>query len=1017
MKRIFTFILALASVIFAQAATYSGTYGNSITWSLNTTTGLLTISGSGSMEEVYMGGEAYPWDDYYESIKKVVISEGITSVGTYAFTGYENLTSVTLPNTLDSICYSSFSSTAITTLTLPSNLHYIESSAFSSCRMLRTFTLSNALEEIPYSMCTNCTSLQQIVIPNNTKTIGRDAFSGCTALANVTLGTGIRTIHMDAFYNTALELDSKNWKNNIFYVDKACIRGGDGFSGAATIKDGTVLIAEDAFSSMSITSVTLPNSLVYINENAFRLCSSLSSVTFGSSLLEIDDNAFENSVITQLQLPDALTRIGAFAFSGCQKIVSVSFGSGLQTIEDNAFYNCKRLTSVVIPDNVTTIKDDAFEGCQVLTDITIGKAVVDMDIWDAFDPRYVKNLTFNAKHVIDRDGGYAILYAGLPNLESVTFGNEVEFIPEQFCHKAVKLKTVTFPSSLKEIDDLAFDGCKSLKKIVIPNKVTKIGCYSFSDCDSLTSVTIGKAIKTICNTAFESSPVKTLVWNAKQANDGPTNLYTFDLLTKITFGNSVEYIPAHLCDGAENLPSVSFPASVKEIGASAFAICTSLKKVTIPKNITKLNSYAFGSCESLKTVTCESSTPATLESGVFSSIAENAMLRVPCGSMSAYVSTTWDNYFSQIDEYSPFTVTISSADESMGVVSQGELDCSTGMMQIEAVPNTGFIFETWSDGNTEPLRTLLVTQDTTLVASFKVQTFAIQFVDWNGTVLQEDEVLYNTLPSAPEAPTRQATAQYTYTFTGWEPEIVPALADTRYTAHYDSVVNEYTITFRNEDGSDIFSRKWAYGEMPSCEEPSKESTEHFAYHFDGWQPAIEIVTGNATYIATFRAVPIHALTFLDWNGDELGVVKVEEGSEALAPVSPMREGYLFNGWSRDLSNVTKDLYVIALYSLDASTALKVHFVDANNQLIMTSHITDAVPAAPIVAEKVFVGWQAVAGDIEDGITVRAVYNDSTPTSFASPSSNGETPRKVIRDGQVYVLLGEKVYTVTGQKVK
>ena len=65
MKRIFTFILALASVIFAQAATYSGTYGNSITWSLNTTTGLLTISGSGSMEEVYMGGEAYPWDDYY----------------------------------------------------------------------------------------------------------------------------------------------------------------------------------------------------------------------------------------------------------------------------------------------------------------------------------------------------------------------------------------------------------------------------------------------------------------------------------------------------------------------------------------------------------------------------------------------------------------------------------------------------------------------------------------------------------------------------------------------------------------------------------------------------------------------------------------------------------------------------------------------------------------------------------------------------------------------------------------
>ena len=1116
MKKIYTLFLALLAIM-VQAANYSGKVGENISWTLDSQ-GTLTISGTGSMEDA--DTSPYSWDEHYEQIKKVVVGEGITSIGTQAFVGYENLSSVTLPNSLDSICASAFASTAITSITLPSNLSFLGNGVFNNCKSLKTINLSSALTKIPYQFCANCSSLQTITLPENIIEIGGYAFFYCPFLSKITLGSSIRKIGVDAFYETALKDNPQNWKDNIFYLGQYCISGHD-VSGAITIKDGTTLIAEDAFSDKKITSATLPNSLLYINESAFQYCSKLSTVSFNNSLLAIDDYAFGNSAIAEVQLPDALTHMGSSAFYYCEKLTSITFGKSLDTIPDGAFSRCSALTSVVIPDNVVSIKDDAFTDCASLADVTIGKNVVEMAMWYSFDQNAIKSLTWNAKEVQHINYNYT---ATVPNLETVTFGDEVEYIQEFLCSGATKLASVTLPKNLKEIDYFAFNGCTSLKKITIPNKVTKVDA-AFSNCTALATVSVGAAVTDMDYSAFQNCPIKTLTWNAKHCSDGGFGNKPASL-TKITFGKSVEYIPADLCNGASKLTSVTlpeslkeigqfafykctslteivipdnvtkiqngafgdcpalkavtigkaltdlesgafdeavlisitwnavhckdldgdnftnletivfgegveyipgyicresaklksvaFPSSLKEIGGSAFDECTGLTEVTIPANVTKINNGAFWGCENIKTVTCARSTPPTLGSSLY--IHEDASLRVPCGSLSAYKKkSNWKNSFAHFEEYFPYTVSISSADETMGTTVMGDFDCSAGSVQIEAKPNTGFAFVSWSDGNTDASRTLQITSDTTLVASFKVQTFHIRFVDWDGTSLQESEVNYNTLPVAPKNPSRAATQQYTYTFKAWKPEIVAALSDATYKADYDSVLNEYRITFLNEDGSTIESKKWVYGQTPTCAEPTKESTDKFAYHFDGWNPEVAAVSGETTYQATFRAVPIHTLTFLDWNGDELGVIKAEEGVPAEAPTNPTRPGYEFAGWSRDLTMVNKDQFVIALYNV-VKDGITVLYKDPADKLLSDEIVGFTLPVIPEEQHAGFLGWFVEPGNILDGIVVRAHFSND-PTDM--PQNNASAPqiRKILLDGQVLIIREKKTYTLTGQEIK
>ena len=136
------------------------------------------------------------------------------------------------------------------------------------------------------------------------------------------------------------------------------------------------------------------------------------------------------------------------------------------------------------------------------------------------------------------------------------------------------------------------------------------------------------------------------------------------------------------------------------------------------------------------------------------------------------------------------------------------------------------------------------------------RNFDISFVNEDGTELQSGEVAYDDTPSyTGQTPTKKDDAKYSYTFAGWTPEIKPVTGDATYTAKYISTVKQYSISFVNEDGTELQSGKVAYGDTPSYtgQTPTKKDDAKYSYTFAGWNPEIKPVTGNATYKATYTA--------------------------------------------------------------------------------------------------------------------------------------------------------------------
>ncbi|MBO4384857.1 MAG: dockerin type I repeat-containing protein [Clostridia bacterium] len=200
------------------------------------------------------------------------------------------------------------------------------------------------------------------------------------------------------------------------------------------------------------------------------------------------------------------------------------------------------------------------------------------------------------------------------------------------------------------------------------------------------------------------------------------------------------------------------------------------------------------------------------------------------------------------------------------------------------------------------------------------EKFTITWLNWNGDVLATDEVEHDTLPVYNgETPTKPADEQNSYEFDGWDPEIVPAVADASYTAQFKTVVNTYTITWKNWDGEVIATSTAEHGTLPEYtgETPTKPADDQGVYEFDGWDPEVVPAVADAEYTAKFRiASELLTVTFVDGITNE--VIKteyVEPGANAVPPEVPVHDGFIFLGWDGSFINVTEDTVVTATYGV------------------------------------------------------------------------------------------------------
>ena len=310
---IITSVPLMAVESFAADTVQSGTTGE-CTWTLDSD-GVLTISGNSYMRGYDWSNHA-PWGT---SITKVVIKDGVTSIGDYAFIDCTSLTSINIPDSVTSI----------------------GSSAFSDCTSLTSVTIGNGVTEIGGTAFSDCTSLTSINIPDSVTSIGGGTFWGCTSLTSVTIPDSVTSIDGNAFQNcTSLA--------------------------SVTIGNGVTSIGWNAFSGCtSLTNITIGNGVTSIGFQAFSGCTSLTSITIPDSVTSIDTSAFADTAYynDESNWNNGLLYIGNHLIEAKEDVSgNVEIKQGTKTVASCAFLNCSSLKSITIPESVTAIGWGAF-GC------------------------------------------------------------------------------------------------------------------------------------------------------------------------------------------------------------------------------------------------------------------------------------------------------------------------------------------------------------------------------------------------------------------------------------------------------------------------------------------------------------------------------------------------------------------------------------------------------------------------------------------------------------------------------
>ncbi len=213
--------------------------------------------------------------------------------------------------------------TNLTSITIPDSVTDIGWFTFSGCTSLTSVTIPDGVTYIGWATFFRCTSLTSITIPDGVTSISLQAFTGCTSLTSVTIPDSVTEIGGMAFNETPW-LTTKKQENPLVVVNNILLNG-QTTSGSITIPDNVTFICEDAFSGCtSLTSVTIPDSVTYIGSYAFSGCTSLTSVT----------------------IPDNVTSINSYTFSGCTGLSSITIGNRVTSIASGAFYECTNLTSI-----------------------------------------------------------------------------------------------------------------------------------------------------------------------------------------------------------------------------------------------------------------------------------------------------------------------------------------------------------------------------------------------------------------------------------------------------------------------------------------------------------------------------------------------------------------------------------------------------------------------------------------------------------------------------------------------
>ena len=487
------------------------------------------------------------------------IPNGVTKIGTFAFTKLPKLTSVTIPSSVTNIEYWGFAGSGLESVTFetPTRLESLAGGVFSTCENLKKIEIPDSVQIIGDRSFQYCKSLSSVKLPNNPdfKIIGEYEFRGCSSLTDIDIPSTVTTIKTTSFVGCK-SLSSVNFQN---YPN---------------------------------------NNLVGINAFAFQGCTNLTGFDFGSSVARINDKAFEGCTsFKSLSIPDNISRIEEAAFANCTSLSSISIGKKLTEINTEVFYGCTALPSVVIPYTVKQIYSRAFRNCTGLSSLT-------------FETTSKKGIV-----TIGAEAFY-----NCNNLLSVKIPKTVSNIGISAFANCTSLSNVSFDTTkLKDIDNAVFYNCSNLSSISIPNGITTIKNRSFGNDTALTSVSLPSTLTKAGETSFYNcNNIKRVniydfpSWCKIDFSDKESNPLTYcynlyennkqiNLSTKLTVPNDISKIGSYVFYGCKDMSFVTMEdnASLLSIGSYAFSDCSSITYVRTGNNLNTINNYAFRNCDNL----------------------------------------------------------------------------------------------------------------------------------------------------------------------------------------------------------------------------------------------------------------------------------------------------------------------------------------------------------------------------------------------------------------------------------
>ncbi len=632
----------------------SGSCGENLTWSLDYS-GTLTISGTGDMTN-YSLDDVAPWGT--NDVKTVVIENGVTSIGDFAF---------------------------------------------NKCIELSNITLSDSVTTIGEQAFRNCRRLIQVTISKKVTSIGDRAFLGCQKLTSV-------DVDYDNQYYSSTDgiLFNKDKTTLILFPHAKSVQ-------EYSVPEEVTHIADRAFYGCQMNKITIGQSVESIGLKAFGgnivTIDVNSNNTYYSSL---DGNLFNKDKTSLIQysagktdisytVPDSVTNIGDFAFADSSYLENVIFGKNVEVIGEFAFEVCDVLTNITINENVSQISEAAFTDCSQLKTVNYNGTVaqfnkIKIEKYNA--PLLVADICYmndtildsgtcgdTVKWALNKDGLLTIRgkgqmynyseYTDVPwyplhkNIISIDILDGVESVGDGAFQESANLESVSIPESVTSIGEFAFLNCRYLISIDIPNSITRVGRGAFSHCESLNNIILSKGMTAIeprtfeyCEelvnitipsiitdigfNAFLSCDSLTRVaysgteaqWNTINIHSSNTKLINADyfffnhefiaesdcfyyavadgeacvikcdattasgdiVIPEILGGYPVTSIYEDAFRGCQFINNIVIPYGITKIGANAFIHCSRLLSITISDSVVEIEDGAFFNCEALQNI-------------------------------------------------------------------------------------------------------------------------------------------------------------------------------------------------------------------------------------------------------------------------------------------------------------------------------------------------------------------------------------------------------------------------------